>query len=289
MGSTYGPDFIRSRGQALLRSGGICQFCGQRAATDGHHWAEIYPDDSVITGDDLVGLCGVCHGIATTLRRFTRSGGDIFQFRATLGKEIEKCLHSIVSKSKDSHPSSITTERPDSTPDHRLTSRKLPSPRKKVPTEPTSRFHGIQELECEIALYVTADGKPTIPAAALRACIETGARKLKQGPQVREGLLVHKIEEFIYDHKLGSTVAELSKSTQFVVPVVVQRARILRTRAKFDDWAVVFTVEVDDELIDKQQLETWLDIAGRRIGLCDWRPEKSGSFGRFTTESITEF
>ena len=148
----------------------------------------------------------------------------------------------------------------------------------------------IQELECEIALYVTADGKPTIPAAALRACIETGARKLKQGPQVREGLLVHKVEEFIYDHaKLGSTVAELSKSTQFVVPVVVQRARVLRTRPKFDDWAVVFTIEVDDELIDKQQLETWLDIAGRRIGLCDWRPEKSGSFGRFTTESITEF
>ena len=148
----------------------------------------------------------------------------------------------------------------------------------------------IQQLECEIALYVTADGKPTVPAAALRSCIETGARKLKQGPQVREGLLVHQVEEFIYDHaKLGSTVAELSKSTQFVVPVVVARARVLRTRPKFDDWAVVFTIEVDDELIDKKQLEMWLDISGRRIGLCDWRPEKSGSFGRFTTESITEF
>ena len=148
----------------------------------------------------------------------------------------------------------------------------------------------IRELECETALYLTADGKPTLPESALRACIETGARKLKQGGQVREGLLVQQVEQFIYDHKrLGATVAKLSKSTQFVVPVVVQRARILRTRAKFDDWAVVFTVEVDDELVDKQQLETWLDIAGRRIGLCDWRPEKSGSFGRFVTESIKEF
>ena len=148
----------------------------------------------------------------------------------------------------------------------------------------------IRELECETALYVNADGKPTVPEAALRACIETGARKLKQGGQVREGLLVQKVEEFIYDHtKLGTTVAELSKSTQFVVPVVVQRARILRTRARFDEWAVVFTVDVDDELVDKKQLESWLDISGRRIGLCDWRPEKSGSFGRFVTESITEF
>ena len=148
----------------------------------------------------------------------------------------------------------------------------------------------IRQLECETALYLTADGKPTVPEAALRACIETGARKLKQGGQVREGLLVQKVEEFIYDHTtLGSTLAELSKSTQFVAPVVVQRARLLRTRARFDEWAIVFTIEVSDELVDKKQLESWLDISGRRIGLCDWRPEKSGSFGRFTTESIEEF
>ena len=51
---------------------------------------------------------------------------------------------------------------------------------------------------------------------------------------------------------------------------------------------MVFTVEVDNELVDKTQLESWLDISGRRIGLCDWRPEKSGSFGRFATESIKE-
>ena len=52
MDSAYGLGFIRSRGQALLRSDGICQFCGQRAATDGHHWAESYPKDSEITSDD---------------------------------------------------------------------------------------------------------------------------------------------------------------------------------------------------------------------------------------------
>ena len=148
----------------------------------------------------------------------------------------------------------------------------------------------IRELECETALYLNKDGKPTVPESALRACIETGARKLEQGGQVREGLLMQEVEQFIYNENLlGTTKEELSKSTQFVVPVVVQRARLLRTRAKFDDWAVVFTVEVDDDLVDKKQLESWLDIAGRRIGLCDWRPEKSGSFGRFDTESIKEF
>ena len=140
------------------------------------------------------------------------------------------------------------------------------------------------ELECQNSLYVDHDGRPTLPAAALRAVIETGARKSKQGPQVREGLVVESVEAFNYDAgRYGTTVEELGKSTQFTVPVVVQRARILRTRAMFElPWSVVCTVDADDELIDQQQLTGWLDVAGRRIGLCDWRPEKSGQYGRFT-------
>ena len=112
--------------------------------------------------------------------------------------------------------------------------------------------------------------------------IETSARKLKQGPQVREGLVVESIDAFDYDReRLGTTVEELGKTAQFTVGVVVQRSRVLRTRALFDPWSLTFTLNCDDELIDKEQLATWLDIGGRRIGLGDWRPEKNGSYGRF--------
>ena len=144
----------------------------------------------------------------------------------------------------------------------------------------------LRELECETSLWLNGDGAPTVPEAALRAVIETGARKLKQGPQVREGLIVERVEAFDYDTSLGRTAAELCKTVQFTAGVVVQRSRILRTRAKFDEWAVTFTVEADDELVDAEQLASWLDIAGRRIGLGDWRPEKSGHYGRFETVSI---
>ena len=139
------------------------------------------------------------------------------------------------------------------------------------------------ELECQNALYLDDGGRPTVPAAAVRAAIETGARKTKQGPNVREGMVVES-NEFHYDTaRYGSTVEELGKSAQFTVPVVVQRARILRTRAKFDTpWSIVAVVDVDDELVDGAMLATWLDTAGRRIGIGDWRPEKSGQYGRFT-------
>ena len=146
----------------------------------------------------------------------------------------------------------------------------------------------LREIDCHLSLWLDDAGKATIPPAAIRSCIETGARKLKQGPQVREGLIVLG-SAFWYDREaLGSTADELAVKAQFTVPVVVSRARIMRTRAKFDVWSCVFQIEADDELVDDAQLAAWLDIAGRRIGLGDWRPEKSGHYGRFEVEAIEE-
>ena len=147
----------------------------------------------------------------------------------------------------------------------------------------------IAELETLLAFWLDWANNPTIPAAAIRANIETGARKVKQGPQVREGLVVASVDGFDYDiDRYGDTLDQLAQTTQFRVGVVVQRQRILRTRAMFElPWACRYTLDCDDELVDKTQLETWLDIAGRRIGLGDWRPEKSGDYGRFEVVSIS--
>ena len=153
--------------------------------------------------------------------------------------------------------------------------------RKKDSNKTSADIERQRFLECQTSLYLDASGAPTIPASAIRACIETGARKLKQGPQVREGLVVESLD-FHYDaDALGKTAEDLGRNAQFTVPAVVGRGRVMRTRAKFDKWSCTVDLDCDDELIDQDQLEAWLDIAGRRIGLCDWRPEKSGSYGRF--------
>ena len=145
----------------------------------------------------------------------------------------------------------------------------------------------LAELECQTSLYIGNDGAATIPEGMLRACIEKAARKLKQGPQVREGLIVERVEEFIYDReRYGSDKESLGKNAQFTTGVVVQRNRILRTRAMFDEWGCRFIVEAEPELVDVSQLGTWLEIAGRRVGIGDWRPDKSGHYGRFKTVEI---
>ena len=53
-------------------------------------------------------------------------------------------------------------------------------------------------------------------------------------------------------------------------------------------WLVVGVADVDEELVDKTQLTAWLAVGGRRIGLGDWRPEKSGVFGRFDVAGVID-
>ena len=158
--------------------------------------------------------------------------------------------------------------------------------RKKASNRTDVEDKRMRELECHISLWLNSAGTPTIPEGALRAVIEQAARKLRQGPQVREGLIVEKTKRFIYDESLGTTADELCKSVQFTTGVVVKRNRVLRTRARFDVWGVVFVVDTDTELVDAEQLASWLDIGGRRIGLGDWRPQRSGHYGRFETIRI---
>ncbi len=146
----------------------------------------------------------------------------------------------------------------------------------------------LSELDCQLALWLDDNGRPTIPKAALRTMLETSAKKLKQGPRVREGLMVTAVEAFEYDTKqYGTTRKRLGKTTQFQTAVVVNRNRLLRTRAKFDEWACTFVVECDDAQVDQRHLKSWLDIGGRRIGLGDWRPERSGTYGRFQMVQVT--
>ena len=145
------------------------------------------------------------------------------------------------------------------------------------------------ELECRRSLYLDADGRPTLPEAALRAVIESSARKTKQGPLVREGLMIESVT-FCYDVKrYGEDVKKLITTAQFVAPVVVNRKRVLRSRARFDcPWSVVGVADVDPEQVDRDQLTAWLATGGRRVGLGDWRPQTSGHYGRFNVEKVVE-
>lgn len=79
------------------------------------------------------------------------------------------------------------------------------------------------------------------------------------------------------------------------IMLFTKRAKIgenkhIRVRPRFDSWRVLGRLEVLDPeecRISAQVLENIFMVAGRQIGLCDWRPSSPsspGSYGKFTAE-----
>lgn len=67
-------------------------------------------------------------------------------------------------------------------------------------------------------------------------------------------------------------------------PVVIQRARVVRARPRFDVWELVFDVLIlDDENISAPTIKDILEKAGT-LGIGDYRPR----FGRFQVVSFDE-
>lgn len=52
-------------------------------------------------------------------------------------------------------------------------------------------------------------------------------------------------------------------------------------RPRFDEWEFGFTLLIDETQIAEERARQLVDIAGSRIGLCDFRPACRGPFGRF--------
>lgn len=64
-------------------------------------------------------------------------------------------------------------------------------------------------------------------------------------------------------------------------PVVIQRARIMRHRAKLEKWSVELDLEIDETILPLENVSEMLSDAGRRSGIGDYRAQKGGPFGRF--------
>jgi hypothetical protein len=58
--------------------------------------------------------------------------------------------------------------------------------------------------------------------------------------------------------------------------------RIMAYRPRFEQWKLSFTIEYDQDMFSDSTLRELVDLAGKRIGLGDFRPSRKGPFGRFS-------
>lgn len=128
----------------------------------------------------------------------------------------------------------------------------------------------------EDSLYRTDDGGYGFPviafkAAAVRAGTDLGYKMtdLRRAFHI-EGSLVRLVGE----PRMREDMVRISGGTADI-----------RYRGEFPEWAAQLVVDFKPTAISREQLVALFDEAGFSVGVGEWRPERSGSFGRFRVVS----
>jgi hypothetical protein len=137
----------------------------------------------------------------------------------------------------------------------------------------------ISNIEWELSLYWRDDVGFYIPAENIEATIKGGATANRKGKDVEK--YVHVDEPFIPLLIKGKPTKEDVKTDykyRDVRSVVVNRARVMRTRARFNAWECTFILRYDEDKIDLDDIVNALEHAGKYVGVCDYRQR----YGKFT-------
>ena len=154
----------------------------------------------------------------------------------------------------------------------------------------------LARIEWEGGLYLY-DGEIKLPMRVINKTFERGATKQKNGMLWKTGCLIEqdyckldyagaKINITEIDDVPNLDLDKYFLKNMFQAMVKVGTSSILRTRPMFKDWSCSVTVMFDSSVINQESLTQAAIDAGRLVGLCDWRMEKGGQFGRFGVEVI---
>jgi hypothetical protein len=137
-------------------------------------------------------------------------------------------------------------------------------------------------LEFKGGLYHDDEDGPYIPNSWLHATIKNAAKITRKGTDVSRALRIPGIYSPLR-YEGPRDVDGLWKGGFFDRRMVGnQKARVLRTRPRFDVWQVDFVVSYEESTFDRRQVKEIIDTAGAMTGLGDYRP----NFGRFTAEFL---
>jgi len=143
------------------------------------------------------------------------------------------------------------------------------------------------EAEALKKLYINSEGVVYQPSTHLeRALIESGKKiKVKgQGKATYSKLFgsMVSVDGLEIAHKKPSY--EIHKS---LVVIPSTKGRIMRYRPMFKEWVLEFHLMGEEE-IPGDVIKEGLEIAGKYVGIGDWRPEKKGKFGKFQVTKFKE-
>jgi len=140
----------------------------------------------------------------------------------------------------------------------------------------------IARLEWMGGLYIGDDGGPCVPGEVIEAMLKQAAKKTRQGKDADAAIISDGNWPLIYDGPRDPVALWESRRFYKACSAGIQKARVWRTRPMFVKWALRFDVEFMIDVVNRDDVITWINTAGRLIGLCDWRPK----FGRFVVVKV---
>lgn len=134
------------------------------------------------------------------------------------------------------------------------------------------------KIQSEKSAYWSKDKKTLIiPCEMIYASILNASSFHRIGKRSARSILAGSIRIEPLEISLGTKKYEIDNR-----PVVIQRNRVLKSRARIDKWKADFTIIYDERIIgDPEIIKTVLEEAGQRIGIMDFRPQKGGPYGTF--------
>lgn len=151
------------------------------------------------------------------------------------------------------------------------------------------RPHRLPEEEFQAARY-TVDGKDYFPAVNLKKSMIHVLPMLKH-ISVFGTMTIKKIQSGVYfkgiDGDPNFVRIDHSRDEPIMRQDIVRVGKFpnkqptLRYRPGYQKWRAIFLIEYMQHLVSAEQVVNLLDQGGSSGGLCEWRPEKNGSFGRF--------
>lgn len=131
-------------------------------------------------------------------------------------------------------------------------------------------------------LYHSKELGVHVPERCLEAMLRDAAKKVKRGKDVTSALIV--LDPAKLDHDGPDSPDELWDAGGYCLraSVSVNRSRVIRSRPRFPTWSLAFIVNYDETVLQASDIDGFLEMGGRLIGIGDWRPK----YGRFTFEVI---
>lgn len=157
-----------------------------------------------------------------------------------------------------------------------------PDKKAKTAGRPLPRDHA------DSRVYKDDQGRPYVPGVNLMACLiaagvflrADGKRQFSTAKSsILPGLI--SLEEsaiLLHDHADNPAKWEVDMR-RGVNPNGNEAVAVVRPR--FDQWTMTFHLVINEDQVPEAKIRELIDIAGRSIGLGDFRPARKGTFGRF--------